>query len=168
MRGRARVRHKGRQREGQKTKHETRTEKVYSRRAGRPAKSTSFPARSLRLPEEAVERKRRKETEEETKAGNGGEREKEKREALVTVRARLSSLSTPARLFTAFVFLVTVAVPSGGRLWLASRREKQTEERRTERQEERQEDRGGQSDRETGEADISRSAKGGREGTPEN
>lgn len=80
MRGRARVRHKGRQREGQKTKHETRTEKVYSRRAGRPAKSTSFPARSLRLPEEAVERKRRKETEEETEAGNGGERgEGEKR-----------------------------------------------------------------------------------------
>jgi len=32
--------------------------------------------------------------------------------------------------------LVIVAVPSGGRLWLASRREKQTEERRTERQEE--------------------------------
>lgn len=65
--------------------------------------------RSLRLPEEAVERKRRKETEEETQGGNGGEREKEKREALVTVRARLSSLSTPARLFTAFVFLVIVA-----------------------------------------------------------
>lgn len=129
MRGRARVRHKGRQRERERDrKRNTKlaTEKVYSRRAGRPAKSsTSFPARSLRLPEEAVERKRRKETEEETKAGNGGEREKEKREALVTVRARLSSLSTPARAsLPAFVFLVIVAVPSGGRLWLASRREK--------------------------------------------
>lgn len=168
MRGRARVRHKGRQREGQKTKHETRTEKVYSRRAGRPAKSTSFPARSLRLPEEAVERKRRKETEEETErgtAGNGSRRKEKHSSPCALVYRRCQ----PPRLFTAFVFLVIVAVPSGGRLWLASRREKQTEERRTERQEERQEeDRGGQSDRETGEADISRSAKGGREGTPEN
>lgn len=101
--------------------------------------------------------------------GNGRERgrERERRSALIIACARLS-LSTPAWLpSAAFVFLVIVAVPSGGRLWLASRREKQTEERRTERQEE---DRRTEADSriESGEADISRSAKGGRESTPEN
>lgn len=56
-------------------------------------------------------------------------------------------VDNPRAASPAFVFLVIVAVPSGGRLWLASRREKQTEERRTERQEETGGDRGGQSDR---------------------
>lgn len=94
------------------------------------------------MPEEIVRRKRRKETEEEVKRERR-EREKEKEKESPRRRVRSSIVvDNPPRRFlppslpSAFVFLVIVAVPSGGRLWLASRWEKQTEERRTERQEE--------------------------------